>query len=115
MTGTLFYQPLISSGIHHLDEEESRHCVKVLRKKISEPIKITDGQGAFYDAVITNADPRKCSFQITNSEAVSQRPFSIHIAVSPTKNPDRMEWLVEKMVEFGVDNITLISGKNSER
>lgn len=111
----LFYQPQITEGIHHLDEEESRHCVKVLRRNAGDTIRITDGKGYFYDAVITKADPRQCEFSIQNAIAVESNNFRVHIAVSPTKNADRIEWFVEKATEFGVDTISLIECENSER
>src|SRR5687767_12445700 len=101
----LFYQPQINEGVHYLDEEESRHCVKVLRKHQGEVIHLTDGKGFFYDAVILKADPTRCTFEVQNQIAENPRAFSIHIAIAPTKNPDRMEWFVEKAVEFGIDRI----------
>lgn len=111
----LFYQPEIAQGIHHLDEEESRHCVKVLRRKAGDALRITDGKGYFYEALITKADPRQCEFSIQSSRRENQKAYSIHIAVSPTKNADRIEWFVEKATEFGVDTITLLDCENAER
>lgn len=111
----LFYQPLISENIYHLDEEESRHCIKVLRKRQGELIHITDGKGSFYDALIVKDDPRQCTFTIKHQSKEKEKAFSVHIAIAPTKNADRIEWFVEKSVEIGVDHITLIDCKNSER
>lgn len=111
----LFYQPLISEGIDHLDEEESRHCIRVLRKRQGELIHITDGKGSFFDAVIVKDDPRQCTFTIKHQSKEKEKPFSVHIAIAPTKNADRIEWFVEKAVEIGVDHITLLDCQNSER
>jgi 16S rRNA (uracil1498-N3)-methyltransferase len=111
----LFYQPLIPQGIHYLDEEESKHCIKVLRRRQGDSLHITDGKGAFYDALITEADSRRCAFTIQHTQREAGRPFSIHIAISPTKNADRIEWFVEKAVEIGVDRITLLECQHSER
>lgn len=111
----LFYQPLIPEGVHYLDEEESRHCVKVLRRNTGDTIKITDGKGFFYNCVITNADAKKCAFKIVDKHQEKPRDYSIHIAISPTKNPDRIEWFTEKAVEFGIDRITLLQCDNSEK
>jgi 16S rRNA (uracil1498-N3)-methyltransferase len=111
----LFYQPLISEGYNFLEEEESRHCIKVLRKTTGEPLRITDGKGSFYDTIISKADSRKCGFEIKHREYHPKKNFSIHIAISPTKNTDRIEWFVEKAVEIGIDTITLIDCKNTER
>jgi 16S rRNA (uracil1498-N3)-methyltransferase len=111
----LFYQPLLSDGVFFLDQEESRHCVKVLRKKTGDDILITDGKGIFYKAVLTNEDVQKCSFKVNETYPENQRNYSIHIAISPTKNADRIEWFVEKSVELGVDHITLMECENTER
>jgi 16S rRNA (uracil1498-N3)-methyltransferase len=111
----LFYQPLIDQGILYLDEDESRHCIKVLRKQVGNPIDITDGKGYFYRARITQADPRQCRFDILERIKQAPKTFSIQVAIAPTKNTDRMEWFVEKAVEIGIDKISLIECKNSER
>jgi 16S rRNA (uracil1498-N3)-methyltransferase len=111
----LFYQPLLEEGILYLDEEESRHCIKVLRKQAGDRIRITDGKGFFYDAAITKADSRQCAFEVKDRIEEKEKPFSIHIAIAPTKNADRIEWFVEKAVEIGIDAITLLNCKNSER
>jgi 16S rRNA (uracil1498-N3)-methyltransferase len=111
----IFYQPRIPEGIFYLDEEESRHCAKVLRKIQGENIRITDGKGFFYDALITNPDSRQCSFKILHQIEEAANNFSIHIAISPTKNADRIEWFVEKSIELGVDQITLMACSNTER
>jgi 16S rRNA (uracil1498-N3)-methyltransferase len=111
----LFYQPGIPDGIYHLDPEESRHCIRVLRKKTGESIHITDGKGVMYEALITNADPQECHFAIRQTTQPPQPPYSIHIAIAPTKNADRIEWFVEKAVELGISEITPLVCRNSER
>jgi 16S rRNA (uracil1498-N3)-methyltransferase len=111
----LFYQPGLAEGHLYLDADESRHCLKVLRKRPGDVIRITDGQGTFYDAVITGSDPNRCTFTIQSTETVPAKPYSIHVAVSPTKNADRIEWFVEKAVEIGIDTITLLDCENTER
>jgi 16S rRNA (uracil1498-N3)-methyltransferase len=111
----LFYQPRIPEGILYLDEDESRHCIKVLRRKKGDTLHITDGCGIFYNARITSEDISKCTFEITSTIKDSQRDFKVRIAISPTKNADRIEWFIEKAVELGVDSITLIDCKHTER
>jgi 16S rRNA (uracil1498-N3)-methyltransferase len=111
----LFYQPLIPQGVHHLDEEESRHCVKVLRKNSGDIITITDGKGFVYEARIVKADQRQCSFSLEKTTPEVPKSYSINIAISPTKNADRLEWFVEKATELGVDKITPLDCKHTER
>jgi len=111
----LFYQPGITEGSNFLDPDESRHCLKVLRKKPGGLIDVTDGKGSFYKARITNSDPRKCQFEIESHEIVNAPDHYIHIGMAPTKNMDRMEWFVEKCTEIGVDEISFFISSNSER
>lgn len=111
----LFYQPAIESGVHYLDPEESRHAAKVLRKKTGDTIHVTDGKGNLYTCSITEPRPDKCAFTIQSIEQEPERSFRIHIAIAPTKNPDRIEWFVEKAIEVGIDEISFIECDNSER
>jgi 16S rRNA (uracil1498-N3)-methyltransferase len=111
----LFYQPLIPEGVHYLDEEESKHCVRVLRKTPGDLIRVTDGKGSFYDVRITNTDQRKCTFSIENTIPESIPGYSITIAISPTKNADRLEWFVEKATELGVSKIIPLACQHTER
>jgi 16S rRNA (uracil1498-N3)-methyltransferase len=111
----LFYQPQLPAGIHFLDTEESRHCIKVLRKREGDQIHLIDGQGSFYNAVIVKADAHQCDFRVVDQTREAQKDFFIHIAIAPTKNADRIEWFVEKAVEFGVNRITLLECEHSER
>ena len=111
----LFYQPELSTGATWLPEDESRHCVKVLRKREGEAITVTDGRGFFYDCTITNANPMKCGLAINAKRESNKKTHSIHIAIAPTKSPDRMEWFVEKVTEMGIDEITLMDCEHSER
>lgn len=111
----LFYQPDLSENHCWLTEDESRHCVKVLRKREGEVIVVTDGNGFFYDCLITKANAQQCEFEIQEKRAETKKSFRIHLAIAPTKNPDRLEWLIEKATELGVDEITLIDCDHSER
>ncbi len=111
----LFYQPGISQGITHLDAEESRHAVRVLRLSAGDHLDLTDGQGFFYAAKIVKADSKKCAFEILEKTEVKRQAYSIHLAIAPTKNADRIEWFVEKAVEIGIEEISFMLCKNSER
>lgn len=111
----LFYQPGIPQGVHNLDPEESRHCIKVLRKKVNDYIDLVDGQGTFYRGLITETNPRKTTFDIIDHRKEPEVVCSFHLAVAPTKRSERMEWLVEKATELGVERISFIKCKNSER
>jgi 16S rRNA (uracil1498-N3)-methyltransferase len=111
----LFYQPLIREGNHILDAEESRHCIKVLRKKAGDKIEIVDGRGTLYEAILTDDNFRQCRFRIIREIADVPRHFRIHVAIAPTKNTDRIEWFVEKSTEIGIDEISFIHCDHSER
>ncbi len=111
----LFYQPEIPEGVHHLNPEESRHCVKVLRKKVNDTIDVVDGKGTFYRVMILETNPKQVSFTIVDRRPETSQPVSIHLAVAPTKRLERIEWLVEKVVELGVARITFVECEHSER
>jgi 16S rRNA (uracil1498-N3)-methyltransferase len=111
----LFYAPDIAS-VPELPEDESLHCVRVLRLKNGDGITVTDGKGFLYEAILVDAHPRRCRVEITDRP--EQKPlwnFDIHIAVSPAKNMDRMEWFVEKATEIGINRITCLRCRYSER
>ncbi|CAN5442363.1 16S rRNA (uracil(1498)-N(3))-methyltransferase [soil metagenome] len=109
----LFYQPEITLG--HLLSEESKHAIRVLRLESGAEIELTDGKGGFYKAKITTADPHECGFKVIQSSVICERAFSIHLAIAPTKNADRIEWMIEKCVEIGIEKISFIQCKTSER
>ncbi len=111
----LFYQPHVGSGADYLDPEESRHCVKVLRLKQGDPIHVIDGSGWLYSGNLTRVDARKCFFNVVEKHFEQPKDYHIHIAIAPTKNLDRLEWFVEKSVEIGIDRISPILCRQSER
>ncbi len=111
----LFYVPEIDQR-WELDEEESQHCVRVLRLSVGDEILLTDGKGSTYQARITNPHPKHCAFEVLSSEQqVNKRPYRLHVAIAPTKNMDRIEWLVEKATEVGIDSVTFLNCRFSER
>jgi 16S rRNA (uracil1498-N3)-methyltransferase len=111
----LFYAPDIAQT-HSLPEEESQHCVKVLRMKAGDRIHIIDGVGGLYEAQITEAHPKRTQVDILNVQTeYGRRPFRLHLAVAPTKNIDRFEWFVEKATEIGFDELTPLCCRYSER
>ena len=99
-----------------LSAEESKHAIKVLRKKEEDILGFTDGRGNFYKAEIRVADSRRCRLQIVSSEQKpKQHNYHLHIAIAPTKNMDRFEWFLEKATEIGINEITPIICSRSER
>ncbi len=113
----LFYcKDITPNAFCTLDAEESRHAVRVLRLREGDELNVTDGRGNLYRCRIVTADDRACVIEAAEQEFLAlHSPFSIHLAVAPTKNPSRMEWLVEKAVEIGVGEITLLNCDHSER
>jgi len=109
----LFYQPQLSVG--HLTPEESHHAVRVLRMAIGDRFELTDGKGTLSQVELRSTDSHEASFTVISTTKVPKRPWSIHLAIAPTKNIDRMEWMVEKVVEIGVDKITFVKCAKSGR
>ncbi len=111
----LFYTPDID--IHpELPEEEAAHCLRVLRLSQGDKITLTDGKGYFYEAQISVASAKRCSVSILNK---TFQPFywrgHLHLAMAPTKNMDRTEWFAEKATEIGIDEISFLNCRFSER
>ena len=111
----LFYTPDID--IHPgLPEEEAAHCLRVLRLSQGDKITLTDGKGYFYEAQISVASAKRCSVSILNK---TFQPFywrgHLHLAMAPTKNMDRTEWFAEKATEIGIDEISFLNCRFSER
>jgi 16S rRNA (uracil1498-N3)-methyltransferase len=111
----LFYSKNIIKKNIILDNEESRHCLKVLRQKVGDIINITDGKGNIYSARIIDDDIKACKAEIIRSEIIKEKDFYLHIAVSLTKNIDRFEWFLEKAAEIGINEITPLITKKTER
>ena len=107
---------IIQNNVAILNEDESLHCVKVLRHKVGDIIQVIDGAGMRAIGKIEAAHAKQCAVSLTNKELVPKnRNYYLHIAIAPTKNIERIEWFVEKAVEIGVDEITFLRCKNSER
>jgi 16S rRNA (uracil1498-N3)-methyltransferase len=113
----LFYNPNITENdtTFHFDKDESRHIVKVLRKKVGDNIHITNGKGWLFKAELTLADVKHCTVAIVSKVLQAKRHYNLHLAVAPTKMNDRYEWFLEKATEIGINEITPIICDNSER
>lgn len=112
----LFYTPDIQGDKHTLPEEESKHCIRVLRLTEGEIIHLVDGRGGWYRCEIITPNPKHCEVRILEKEEDHrQRDFHLHIAIAPTKNIERLEWFLEKATEIGVDEITPLLCEHSER
>jgi len=112
----LFYPVKIEGDYAIFSEEEARHCLHVLRKRVGEPITFVDGRGGWYEGLIDEAGKRHLTAKIQSKKLeVGKRGFRLHIAVAPTKNIDRFEWFLEKATELGIDEITPLICEHSER
>ena len=110
-----FYAPDVLS-VPTLPDEEADHALRVLRLGRGDRLDIIDGKGHLVEAVITEADRKGCRFVVNRVEAMPRLwPCFVHLAVAPTKNVDRMEWMVEKATEIGVDRSTFLDCRYSER
>jgi 16S rRNA (uracil1498-N3)-methyltransferase len=109
----LFYIETLDQNT--LSEDESRHCIRSLRKKQGETILATDGAGHLATLRIEEPDPQCCRYTILTVEDVALPPYFIHIAIAPTKQAERIEWFVEKATEMGVQEISLFTSTHAER
>ncbi|HRG38183.1 MAG TPA: 16S rRNA (uracil(1498)-N(3))-methyltransferase [Bacteroidia bacterium] len=112
----LFYTPDISLPEYTLNEEESKHCIRVLRLGIGDKIVLLDGKGGWYEGEIISDHPKRCGIKILNEQKeVGKHAYQLQLAIAPTKNMDRLEWFGEKATEIGIDGIALLHCQNSER
>jgi 16S rRNA (uracil1498-N3)-methyltransferase len=113
----LFYNPTINETTvsFSFDKEESKHIIKVLRKKDGDILHVTNGLGYLFKTEITLASDNKCTVQILETEKTEAPKHQLHLAVAPTKMNDRYEWFLEKATEIGIHEITPIICDRSER
>lgn len=113
----LFYHPDIGDNQSELifPRHESKHIVKVLRKRAGDILFITNGKGSLFETQVTHADQNKCMVQIIEIKHEAPPWPSLHLLVAPTKMNDRFEWFLEKTTEIGVQEITPIICDHSER
>ena len=112
----VFYSPEIKNGVCVLPEEESAHCVRVLRHREGDEIFVIDGLGTLYTCRLTDASPKAAVAQVLREEPDwGAHPYFLEMAVCPTKNIDRYEWFAEKATELGLDVIAPVIGDHSER
>ncbi|MBF1487932.1 MAG: 16S rRNA (uracil(1498)-N(3))-methyltransferase [Prevotella pallens] len=110
-----FYVPNATED-NELPTDEAIHAIRVLRLKIGDDIFLIDGKGTFYEAVVTLANSKHCLYKITQT-LVQNKTWKghIHLAIAPTKDISRIEWLVEKATEIGFDEISFLNCQFSER
>lgn len=113
----LFYNPAINEDTEtfSFDKEESKHIIKVLRKKDADILYVTNGLGLLFKTKIILASDNKCTVQILDTEKTDAPKQKLHLAVAPTKMNDRYEWFLEKATEIGIYEITPIICDRSER
>lgn len=114
----LFYTPVFlgNAVTYTMPEEESLHAVKVLRMQAGEHIHLINGKGGLFEAEILSPHPKRCELKIlTSVTEFGKRNHRLHIAIAPTKMNERMEWFLEKAAEIGIDEITPVICRYSER
>lgn len=112
----VFYQPDLSLPLIRLSEEESKHCIRVMRLKKGDEVLLADGKGTRGIARITDDNPKRCVLELSSRSFHDKgRDYYLHLMVAPTKNSERMEWFLEKATEAGIDRVTFIGTENSER
>lgn len=110
-----FYTPDIAVS-NELPEEEAAHAVRVLRLQPGDGMMLMDGCGTFYEAEVTLATQKHCQFRVVRE--LPQEPQwkgHLHLAIAPTKMMERMEWMTEKAVEIGIDELSFLDCQFSER
>lgn len=111
-----FYHPDLTQPLVTLSEKESEHCVRTLRHRNGDQVRLTDGKGGLATGTIVDDHPKHCVLEVSDYLPQVEIPtLRLHLAIAPTKNMDRMEWLLEKAVEVGVQAVTFLFCDHSER
>lgn len=112
----LFYSRDIEGSVCRLDQDESSHCIKVLRHRAGDEISVIDGCGTLYRCRISSDSHKGVEAMVLSSEeGWGSHTYRLHMAVCPTKNNDRYEWFAEKACEIGLDEVSPVIGEHSER
>jgi 16S rRNA (uracil1498-N3)-methyltransferase len=112
----IFYTPDITGNEYFLSEDESKHAVRVLRLQNGDSITLVDGKGSLYRAKVHDGNAKHCLVKVDEIiQEFEKRNYRLHIAISPLKNTDRLEWFLEKATEIGIDSITPILCERTER
>ena len=112
----IFWAEEVGGGLCRLGEEESAHCVRVLRHKAGDAVSVIDGFGTMYECELVNDSPKGADARIVKEHhGWGSHDYELTMAVCPTKNIDRYEWFAEKATEFGIDKIVPVIGEHSER
>lgn len=114
----LFIIPHLAPSLQtiELTGAEAKHCATVLRMSVGDPIALTNGQGLLYTGTLTTCSPKSCTIALQQPNLHYQKmPFELHLAVAPTKNIDRIEWLLEKTTEIGLTSFVPLLCRRSER
>jgi 16S rRNA (uracil1498-N3)-methyltransferase len=110
-----FYSQQLQKGPLTLDREESHHAVRVMRLKQGDELFVTDGNGGLGQGVLQEPDPKKCVIDLHEISTQPRQKINFHLAVSPPKSTDRLEWMIEKCVELGVEEISFLVTERSVR
>ncbi len=112
----LFYAPEISLPRYTLPEEESKHCVRVLRMSVGDELHLTDGKGNMYRCKVVSDNVKRCEVEVVETWPEYERmSYGLTMCVAPTKNIDRFEWFLEKATEIGISEVYPLECDHSER
>ena len=112
----LFYAPEITLPEYTLPEEESKHCIRVLRMRVGDELHLTDGKGNMYRCNVVSDNVKHCVVRVVETTPEYEKmTYGLTMAVAPTKNIDRFEWFLEKATEVGISEVYPLECDHSER
>lgn len=111
----VFYSTEINGNKIKLIDQEAQHCIKVLRKGRGEVVNVIDGQGSRYVCELKDHDRRSVDLEVTSKYFLEKEKTLPHLAFGLIKNQTRLEWMIEKVTELGIERITPLICTRSER
>lgn len=93
-----------------LSVEESKHATRVMRLGIGGKILLTDGKGHEAEAEILSIEKTGTCVRVLSVRDGLRRSYSVELLQATLKGT-RMDWLVEKATELGVDSIHVVDSQ----
>lgn len=96
-----------------LSREESNHLVAANRARKGSPVRLFNGSGTEWDAVLLNPDKRAATLEISKTHHFKKPQVEIALAQAVPKGK-LMESIIRKATEIGASRIIPVLSQNTE-
>lgn len=110
-----FFSELFLGDTAELSADESRHALLTLRLKAGDSVEVMDGKGHLFSGTLFIPRKNEAHVHSLLPLAADDSVPKVSVYMSIPKHPERFEWFLEKATELGVNNISLLTSKRSEK